>query len=560
LTKYAFKFGALLLCVLFISIVAPGLGVAQAKSVEVLEKALFRELTELPQADAELDCGDNSTPVKLPHQWTRRPVGDMQSVSVGLYCLEVMVDTSKPVAAFLPRVLSNVEVYWDGRRIAGFGAMQVPFRDNWNRPIVFSLPSASGPRLEGPQRHMLAIVLVGYPASRVGLSRIFFGPEAEMLKIHDQRRFWQWELSLAAVMLFAFFGALILGLSYKNNARAEVILGMGLIVWAARSSYYFLTDPIEPRWLLLLIVVGMTAVVGALLSSFVIRFLNRAGTFLEKLFWWQALVLCLLCFGYGFFSSVWMYYLIVIFGFGGLLSYLYPVSLTIRQWWLVGTWQSLLIAVGFSLLFAGSTWDSAVIFGLTDFEAHYVRHFAVVPLVFGLCILYLQRYLVALKTTRYLADSLALRVAQKERELSQSYDRVLKLEVANAALQERRIFVKNVHDGVGSQLVSALALVSGGTLTQDSLAALLRSCLDDLRIVIDSLDPETTDLIELLQTLCYRMEPRFAAIDVQLVWRVDASLGIKPLGAQILLNVLRITQEAFANVFKHGAHKGNVKQ
>jgi signal transduction histidine kinase len=26
-----------------------------------------------------------------------------------------------------------------------------------------------------------------------------------------------------------------------------------------------------------------------------------------------------------------------------------------------------------------------------------------------------------------------------------------------------------------------------------------------------------------------------------------------------LLNVLRITQEAFANVFKHGAHKGNVE-
>jgi signal transduction histidine kinase len=254
-----------------------------------------------------------------------------------------------------------------------------------------------------------------------------------------------------------------------------------------------------------------------------------------------------------------LYYLIAVFGFTGLLAFLYPVGLALREWKISGTWQSLWIAIGFVLLFLGAIWDSAVIFGATDFEALYVRHFAIAPLVVGLCILYIQRYLSALKTARYLADSLAIRVQQKELELSQSYGQVLKLEVANAALTERRIFVKNVHDGVGSQLVSALALVNGGHLTQDSLAALLRSCLDDLRIVIDSLDPETTDLTELLQTLCYRMEPRFAAMNVQLVWRIEPTLSIDPLGAQVLLNILRITQEAFSNVFKHGAHTGKVE-
>ena len=58
------------------------------------------------------------------------------------------------------------------------------------------------------------------------------------------------------------------------------------------------------------------------------------------------------------------------------------------------------------------------------------------------------------------------------------------------------------------QLVRAsLALVERGEGQPEELAATLRECVDDLRIVIDSLEPMDKDLIALLAMLRFRLQP-----------------------------------------------------
>ena len=45
--------------------------------------------------------------------------------------------------------------------------------------------------------------------------------------------------------------------------------------------------------------------------------------------------------------------------------------------------------------------------------------------------------------------------------------------------------MRDMHDGIGAQLISALSLVEHGELPATQVAAALRECLDDLRPTID---------------------------------------------------------------------------
>jgi signal transduction histidine kinase len=528
----------------------------QTAAAIVFDQSLFIELKRPPEKAP--DCQLAKKNQALPHHWERGLItaDPSDATRIGLYCIEVEVKSSQPLAVYVPKVLSNIEAYWDGSRIAGFGSMTPPIQENWNQPLYFTLPADTKKLSNG--RHTLAIVLVGHNSGRIGLSRVWIGPEQVIQKMYDQRVFLQLKLSLALMLMFAFIGAITFSFAYKSKATAEMILGLMLLAWSARSYYYFFTDQIEIRWVYYLLVMGTPAIIGAMTTSFLLRFHHSSKTFIEKIVWVHALVMCIFCVAYGLTNAKFVIYGLYGLTALGLIAYMYPVWLPVQRWLTTKNWESTLMAMSFIFIFLGSIWDISVLTGIAPFESQFLRHISIVPLVIALSVIYVRRYLGALEQSRVLAKTLAQRVKDKEQELGASYQKLVELEVAAAAMNERRIFVKNVHDGVGSQLVSALALVVRGQLSQDKVAALLRSCLDDLRLVIDSLDPETTDLKELLQTLCYRMEPRFAAINVQLKWAIGSQLAMTPMDAQTLLNILRITQEAFSNVFKHGAHQGDV--
>jgi len=47
----------------------------------------------------------------------------------------------------------------------------------------------------------------------------------------------------------------------------------------------------------------------------------------------------------------------------------------------------------------------------------------------------------------------------------------------------------DIHDGIGAHLISALSVLEHGNAAATELAAVLRECLDDLQLTIDSLEP-----------------------------------------------------------------------
>jgi signal transduction histidine kinase len=143
------------------------------------------------------------------------------------------------------------------------------------------------------------------------------------------------------------------------------------------------------------------------------------------------------------------------------------------------------------------------------------------------------------------------RVAQKHAELQHNFAQLRELERQQAIAEERQRIMSDMHDGIGGQLISALSLVEAGNTPKEQVAVALRECIDDLRLAIDSLEPTEEDLLPVLGSLRYRLEPRLKAQGIALDWQVQEVPKLACLTPQNVLHILRILQEAFTNVLKH---------
>jgi signal transduction histidine kinase len=127
----------------------------------------------------------------------------------------------------------------------------------------------------------------------------------------------------------------------------------------------------------------------------------------------------------------------------------------------------------------------------------------------------------------------------------------LRVEKEKLLLIERERMTREMHDGLGGQLVSALSMVEREMAAPDEVAEVLRRAIDDIRIVIDSLDPDTMDLPTSLGKLRARLEPMLGRNGIDLRWSIEDIAGLEAFPPEASLHVLRIIQEAVMNTLNH---------
>lgn len=120
---------------------------------------------------------------------------------------------------------------------------------------------------------------------------------------------------------------------------------------------------------------------------------------------------------------------------------------------------------------------------------------------------------------------------------------------AELALDRQRI-LDDMHDGVGSHVLGLLVQSRAGTLRDADLVAGLESCLDDLRLIVDSLDPQHASLSMALAALRARVAARCEGLGVTLTWSVDADLTERFTPAEGM-QMLRALQELLSNALRH---------
>lgn len=157
----------------------------------------------------------------------------------------------------------------------------------------------------------------------------------------------------------------------------------------------------------------------------------------------------------------------------------------------------------------------------------------------------------ALAESQRLNAELEERVRQKEMELERNFEKLERLSRKAAVTDERQRIMTDMHDGIGAHLISALCLAESGDASPGDVAAILRECIDDLRLTIDSLESTGDELLPALGNFRWRIEGRLARVGIGLEWHVEDLPALPDLSPRKLLHILRILQEAVANVQKH---------
>jgi signal transduction histidine kinase len=148
--------------------------------------------------------------------------------------------------------------------------------------------------------------------------------------------------------------------------------------------------------------------------------------------------------------------------------------------------------------------------------------------------------------------ALERRVQHKERELSAAFDRLREAQRRQVLEAERQRLTRDMHDGLGSQLVQTLNVVrTAKTLDATTVGAMLHHALEELRMTLDSLEPLDGDLPAILGTLRRRIAPALQAAGIELEWAVEEVPQIDGLDARGVMHLFRCLQEIFTNIIRH---------
>ena len=175
----------------------------------------------------------------------------------------------------------------------------------------------------------------------------------------------------------------------------------------------------------------------------------------------------------------------------------------------------------------------------------------ITPDLFLSCLYILcRRYINALGQAEHSNQILETRLRAQELSLRDSYERLHQVEQRELLLAERQRLMRDMHDGFGSTLTGAIHMADRAA-PHDLLAQTLQDCLFDLKLTVDSLEPNDADIIALLANLRFRLTPRLHAQGVALEWAVTPLPPLVWLTPSAALHILRIVQEVITNILKH---------
>jgi signal transduction histidine kinase len=424
------------------------------------------------------------------------------------------------------------------------------WREEWNRPVLTELPPEAGPEIE------LMVGCSGVVERGLHVaSTMWVGPIGELRWRANWRQLLQLQAPLVTSLVIAFVGVFALAVWWRRrHEQAYLFFGLAAAVWVFRNLHYYIDLPRQPAlshwfwwathaslsWLMLLI------------YCFALRFDSRHHPRVERALWGGVLLCSLLT------LPLWSLPLDALVD-----------SLLVQH--LVNAAASVAVTVYLSLLclrggpelraITLACWVSLA-FGINDLqllagkinpETIYLLPYS--PLVVFASFFYAtwRRYVQAIAQVESANSLLELRLQEREAQLQANHARLRTVEREQALLLERQRLMADMHDGIGSTLMSSLMMLEQGQLDSQGAAGVVRECVDDLRLVIDSLEPVDNDLGSLLATLRHRLGRRMEAAGVQLHWHMGELPPLTWLSAPDALQVLRLVQEVLTNVLKHAA-------
>jgi signal transduction histidine kinase len=125
------------------------------------------------------------------------------------------------------------------------------------------------------------------------------------------------------------------------------------------------------------------------------------------------------------------------------------------------------------------------------------------------------------------------------------------MERDKATAEERTRVLRDMHDGAGAHLITAIRQVERGDASRTELLQTLQESLDQLRLSVDAIHLPQGDINALLASLRFRLERRIKMAGLGLKWRVDELPVLANFHPTQMRHLQFMLMEAISNVIQH---------
>lgn len=498
----------------------------------------------LPPADASAWRS-----IALPDVRTRPGAAmltDARGYEMRWYRLRLPPGSDEAMALYLPRLVTlSAAVLM--RTDHGWQALldnQPAEREQWVRPLWLPLPGAGAQALE------LVVALPVPAGSYHAVSRIWVGPR----DVLENRWLWrvraQTGLPQAVSLTLAVLGLFALTLWLRRPDEAIYgLFALGTAAWMVRNLHYYVSPPVSSAgqdWFWWATHASMAWVMLTALL-FALRFASRRAQWLERALIGSVLLVSVVS------MPLWLRQLDMVVLQYAVTACVAAVGTAWVTWlaWRERRTELRLMALALvtGVLLGGH--DLAVLAGWAWPEHIFLMPFATLIVMLSFLHAVQRRYVGTVEQVQAENSQLQEDLDEQVSALQAQNAQLREVERQQALLLERQRIMADMHDGLGSSLLSALVAMEQGSMSHEQCVEVLRECVDDLRLVIDSLEPVGHDLVSLLATMRYRLGKRLQIGGLKLDWDVQDLPPLAWLEPPDALHVLRLMQEALNNVLKH---------
>lgn len=554
---YVAIFGAGLLLLAFFLIY---LGRSSTISGNETDFLVYRNAEALP-LDVSLEELDSYraqwTSVQLPLHWRRQ----FSEVTTAWYRFDVSRDDLSTLSSaeiqaggrpqlglYLWRINQNADFWFNGTKIGSGGQTEPRMARHWNSPLYFSIPA-------GLIRDSNEVLIKHYaPHTWGSMEPLVIGQESFLQPIYEARYFIQHDISMG---LFVF----VLSASVSTFAvwyfRREETQYFWFSLGSFSLSFYILHQflrylPINPdiwRWLSNV----SSDLWAACIFVFCLRSLGVQKPRAEKLVYGYVASGVLVYFYASFFRA---YDINIYFHVFSLVIALYSFYICAENFLATQEPRPAFYACLVAVIFAVGVHDIAMqaIVNLDllerpalSFQNHFnlLHFFAPIIFIFiGASLLKL--FVDSMNQTAELNQVLERRVADARQELEANYQAIEKVLVQQSAHEERERIYRDLHDDVGSKLLSLYY-----RLEDESDSTLARSALEDLRDIVSRKSLESSRLSDAVQQWKREAEDRVQDANLALSWYAEPDLEPMVLSELQHAHLRRMLREVLSNAIIH---------
>lgn len=506
------------------------------------------ELQDLPRFE------DQWTDVNFPFHWRN----SLQDARVAWYRLSISAEALSSLLASNPgdqllglyvwRLNQTADFWINGSQIGSGGRIEPRMARHWNSPLYFSIP----PGLIQAQNTLL--VKHYAPHSWGSMEEIVIGQEDFLKPVYETRFFIQHDVSLGLFVFVLSTSIFTFVVWYFRRHETQYFwFSLGSFSLSFYILHQFLRYlPLDPdiwRWLSNI----SSDLWASCVFIFSLRSLNLHRPLAEKLVYGYLLCGVFVYFYASFFEA---YELNIYFHVFTLIIGIYNFYLCVEQFSATQDPLPAFYACLIAILFAAGVHDismqAIVNIGLFEgpalsFQNHFnfIHFFAPIIFIFiGASLL--KRFVDSMNESTRLNAELEQRVADARAELESNYQAIEAVLVQQSAHEERERIYRDLHDDVGSKLLSLYY-----RLDNESDSTLARSALEDLRDIVSRKSIESCALADAVQQWRTETEERVRDANVALSWYAESFPPDMVLSELQHAHLRRMLREMLSNAIIH---------